>query len=329
MRDPMNFLAPRLGTVSLMLSLAISGCGGQPQHTGSNLVGVRISGQINQLAGSCPNTSFKLGTKRVGTDASSAFVDRSCSDLRNGGFIEVEGGWSSDGSVMAKRVRGQQESPESEIRGAISGLIGACPNLSFSVGTQGVITDASTRFKDRECSGIRNGQSVEVHGIRQADGRVLAREVEPNIESERIEVLGTLKSLGGSCPSVVFSIGSDVIATNGDTRFKTLPCNALSEGLFVEAKGVRQPDGRILAQEVETEDELEGVEVEVRGTVQSVTESCPSLTFFVADRRIVTNIASRFERMTCTDLRSGIKVEAKGIAQADGSVLAIRVKRED
>jgi uncharacterized protein DUF5666 len=328
MRDPMNFLAPRLGTVSLMLSLAISGCGGQPQQTGSNVVAVRISGQINQLGGSCPNSSFKLGSKRVGTDASSAFLDRSCSDLRNGGAVEVEGGWSSDGSVMAKRVRGQREPPESEIRGAISGLTGACPNLSFSVGTQGVITDASTRFKDRECSGIRNGQSVEVHGIRQADGRVLARDVEPNIESEQIEVLGTLRSLGGSCPHVVFSIGSDVIATNGDTRFKT-PCNALSEGRFVEAKGVRQPDGRILAQEVETEDELEGVEVEVRGTIQSVNGSCPSLTFFVGERRIVTNVDSRFERMTCADLRSGIKVEAKGIAQADRSVLAIRVKLED
>ncbi len=328
MRDPVNFLAPWLGTVSLMLSLAILGCGGQPQQTGSNLVGVRISGQINQLAGSCPNTNFKLGSKRVGTDGSSAFVDRSCSDLRNGGSVEVEGGWSPDGSLIAQRVRGQREPPECEIRGAISGLIGACPNLNFSVGTQGVITDAGTHFKDRECSGIRNGQSVEVHGIRQVDGRVLARDVEPNIESERIEVLGTLAGLGGSCPSVVFSIGNDVIATNGDTRFKT-PCNALSEGRFVEAEGVRQPDDRILAQEVETEDELEGVEVEVRGTIQSVNGSCPSLTFFVADRRIVTNIDSHFERMTCTDLRSGIKVEAKGIAQADRSVLAIRVKLED
>ena len=329
MHTQTNFLAPYLGTASLMLSLAISGCGGQPQQTGSNLVGVRISGQINQLAGNCPSTSFKVGSKRVSTDASSAFVDRSCSDLRNGGFIEVEGGWSSDGSVMAQRVRGQQEPPESEIRGAISGLTGACPNLSFSVGTQGVITDASTRFKDRDCSGIRNGQSVELHGIRQVDGRVLARDVEPNIEAERIEVLGTLRNLGGTCPSVVFSIGSDVIATNGDTRFKTLPCNALSEGRFVEAKGVRQPDGRILAQEVETEDELEGVEVEVRGTIQRVNGSCPSLTFFVGERRIVTNVDSRFERMTCTDLRSGIKVEAKGIAQADGSVVAVRVKLED
>jgi hypothetical protein len=256
MHTQINSFAQWLSTASITLSLAILGCGGQPQQTGSNLAGVRISGQINELAGTCPNTSFKLGSKRVGTDASSAFVDRSCSDLRNGAAIEVEGGWNSDGSVMAQRVRGQPEPPESEIRGAISGLTGTCPNLSFSVGTQGVITDASTRFKDRECSGIRNGQSIEVHGIHQADGRVLA-------------------------------------------------------------------------EEVQTEDELEGVEVEVRGAIQSVNGSCPGLTFFVGDRRIATNIDTRFERVTCTDLRSGIRVEAKGIAQADRSVLATRVKLED
>jgi hypothetical protein len=53
------------------------------------------------------------------------------------------------------------------------------------------------------------------------------------------------------------------------------------------------------------------------------------LTFFVGERRIATNVDSRFERMTYSDLRSGIKVEVKGIAQADRSGLAIRVKLED
>jgi hypothetical protein len=197
------------------------------------------------------------------------------------------------------------------------------------MGTQRVITDASTRFKDRECSGIRNSQSIEVHGIRQANGDILARDVEPNIEPERIEVLGTLRNLGGSCPNVVFSIGSDAIATNGDTRFRTLPCNALREGRFVEAKGVRQPDGRILAKEVQTEDEVDPLEVEVRGVIGNLSGACPSLTFFIGERRIATNVGTRFERVACPSVSTGIRVEAKGIAQADRSVLATRVKLED
>jgi hypothetical protein len=128
---------------------------------------------------------------------------------------------------------------------------------------------------------------------------------------------------------VVFSLGSDVFATNGSTRFRALPCNALSEGRFVEAKGVRQSDGRILAEEVQPEDELEGVEVEVRGVIRSLSGSCPGLTFFIGERRIATNVGTRFERVACTGLSAGIRVEAKGIAQADGSVLATRVKLED
>ncbi len=329
MHGQTHCFAQWLGTASMILSLAISGCGGQPQQTGSHLAGVRISGPMNELAGRCPDTSFKVGSKRVQTDASSAFVDRTCSDLRNGAAVEVDGGWNSDGSVVARRVRRQQEPPESEVRGAISGLAGACPNLSFAVGIEPVVTDASTRFKDRECSGIRNSQSIEVHGIHQTNGSILARDVEPNIERERIEVLGTLRNLGGSCPNVVFSIGSDVIATNGDTRFRSLSCNALSEGRFVEAKGVRQPDGRILAEEVQPEDEVDPLEVEVRGAIRSLSGSCPSLTFFIGERRIATNVGTRFERVACTGLSTGIRVEAKGIAQADRSVLATLVKLED
>src|SRR5712692_2297748 len=101
MHDQTHCFAQWFGTASVMLSLAISGCGGQPQQPGSNLAGVRISGSINQLAGRCPDTSFKVGSKRVQTDSSSAFLDRTCSDLRNGADVEVEGGWNSDGSLVA------------------------------------------------------------------------------------------------------------------------------------------------------------------------------------------------------------------------------------
>jgi hypothetical protein len=135
MHDQTHCFAQWFGTASMMLSLAISGCGGQPQQPGSNFAGVRISGLINDLAGRCPDTSFKVGNKRIQTDASSTFADRTCSDLVNGLAVEVEGGWNTEGSVVARRVR-RQEASESETRGAISGLTGTCPNLSFAVGTQ-------------------------------------------------------------------------------------------------------------------------------------------------------------------------------------------------
>src|SRR5262249_28632475 len=168
MHEREKLFGPRLGAASLILSLVVFGCGGPPAQMSSDRAGVRISGQLSLLTGSCPRIHFKLGSKWVGTDDSSAFVDRSCSGLREGEAIEVEGGWDADGSLMARKVRRQHEPPEFEIRGSVTGLNGTCPNLSFSIGTERLTTDASTRFNEQPCGSLRNGQSVEVHGIHRA-----------------------------------------------------------------------------------------------------------------------------------------------------------------
>jgi len=322
-----RLFAQWFGAASLILSLGVFGCGGSPIETSADRAGVRISGQLSELTGSCPSIRFKLGSKRVGTDGSSAFVDRSCRDLRQGEPIEVEGGWGADGRLMARKLRRQHEPPEFEIRGTVSELTGTCPNVAFAVGTERLMTDASTRFKDQPCSGLRNGQSVEVHGIHRADGSALVRELEPNRERERLEVLGTVRNLAGSCPNLTFYIGSDAILTNAQTRFRSLSCGDLSEGTFVEVEGVRQADGRILAREIEVEDELEErQEVEITGTLSALSGTCPDVSFTVRGRTVRANRATEFEHLSCAALRDGLVVEVKGTAQPDGSVLARRIE---
>ncbi len=316
-----------LAAATLMLTLVVCACGGQGAGSSSTATGVRISGQITQLAGSCPDMSFKLASKRIATDSRSAFLDSDCSELRDGAELETEGEWRDDGSLLARRVRPHRQPPEVELRGAIAQLTGSCPNLSFAVGAERLVTDNSTRFKDASCSSIRNGQSVEIHGTRRADASILVRDVEPSIEPEHIDVLGTLRNLGGSCPSLSFSLGSDVIVTSAATQFKTLPCGTLSEGRFVEAKGTRQPDGRILARQVEAEDAAEA-EVEITGPLSGLAGTCPNLTFSVRSLSVRINASTRFENIACTGLRNGIAIEVKGGAQPDRSVLATRIKLE-
>jgi hypothetical protein len=203
------------------------------------------------------------------SDPRSAFLDSDCSELREGAELETEGQWRDDGSLLARRVRPQRQPPGVELRGAIAQLTGSCPNLSFAVGAQRLVTDTTTRFKDMSCGSIRNGQSLEVHGTGRPDGSILARNVEPSSEPEHIDVLGALRNLGGACPSLSFSLGSDVIVTSAETQFKTLPCGALSEGRFVEAEGTRQSDGWILARQVEAEDAAE-TEVEITGSLSAL-----------------------------------------------------------
>jgi hypothetical protein len=91
------------------------------------------------------------------------------------------GGTPRQGSLtiagLTHRVQ-QQGSPTVEIEGRVSGLEGSCPNLRFAIRGQTILTNSATRYDDGSCFDIRNGLSVEVEGIRQADGTLLAIEIE-------------------------------------------------------------------------------------------------------------------------------------------------------
>ncbi len=60
----------------------------------------------------------------------------------------------------------------------MSGLTGTCPSLTFTVQQTTIKTNGSTEFKDGSCASVANGKRVEVEGTRQADGTIMATEVE-------------------------------------------------------------------------------------------------------------------------------------------------------
>ncbi len=64
--------------------------------------------------------------------------------------------------------------PEDEI----SGLMGSCPNLRFTVDSYTVTTDAETEYVKGKCSDVRNGRKLKVWGYLQADGTLAADRVE-------------------------------------------------------------------------------------------------------------------------------------------------------
>jgi hypothetical protein len=69
------------------------------------------------------------------------------------------------------------EDDDDEFEGLISGLSGTCPSITFTVAGRTVNTNSSTRFEN-PCVSIANGTRVEVEGDRQANGSILATEVE-------------------------------------------------------------------------------------------------------------------------------------------------------
>ena len=160
---------------------------------------------------------------------------------------------------------GQQNAAEVEGRINAGSLAGSCAahNLSFTIGTTKVVTNASTQFKDARCEALKGDSKVEVKGTRQSDGSILATSVEgdddddeeENEDRNEVELKGAIAagSLGGSCAAsnLSFRVSSTLVKTNGSTQFKDAACASLKAGDSVEVKGARQPDNSVLATRVE------------------------------------------------------------------------------
>jgi hypothetical protein len=64
-----------------------------------------------------------------------------------------------------------------DLSGRVSGLQGSCPSLTFTLQGRTVRTNGATDFKKGNCGKLDNGDSVEVDGLVQADGSVVAGRV--------------------------------------------------------------------------------------------------------------------------------------------------------
>ncbi len=197
----------RLLTPGLLVALAIAvvaaACGGNPASPstppsggpqtdlstgGSGATGVdangskgkgakstKVHGLVSALTGSCPTVTFTVNGKTVKTTPETAFHGVGCSNLKNGGRVEVKGATQTDGSIVASfvTVNGEGENDETELKGTISGLTGTCPTLTFTVNGTSVATTAQTTFKKTGCGDVKNGIKVEIEGL-MANGRMTA-----------------------------------------------------------------------------------------------------------------------------------------------------------
>ena len=212
---------------------------------------------------------------------------------------------------------------ELDVRGTVSLLNGVCPTISFTVGSAMVKTGATTKFKETACASIKNGDRVEVEGVRRSDGTVLAKDVK--VERVRAEVKGTLSLLGGACPAISFTVGTAKVTTAAKTTFKGGNCVALKNGDRVEVEGFRQTDGTVLAKDVKAV-KTEPPVSEITGRVSLLSGTCPAMSFTVGTRRVTTGAATRFKDGACAALKNGNRVEVKGTLQSDGTLLATVVE---
>ena len=127
-----------------------------------------------------------VASRMVITDSSTRLLDGKNDPLAMGAFkagdmVEVEGTSRSDGSVLAKKIKLEDENEREA--GKQVNFVGSITGLSpLVVASRTVMTDSGTRLLDRNNNPIaigafKGGDMVEVEGTNRSDGSVLAKKI--------------------------------------------------------------------------------------------------------------------------------------------------------
>jgi len=145
-----------------------------------------IHGTLKSMSGTKPALTLTVDTTTVHTFASTDVKRRgdfqTLDALQLGQTLHVIGTRTSDGSIDARLIEIDDDAVggEFQIEGAVGGLKGSCPAVTFGVNGFSIATSGSTTFEGGACSALKNGSKVTIKGTRLADGSVAATSVKQN-----------------------------------------------------------------------------------------------------------------------------------------------------
>jgi hypothetical protein len=193
---------------------------------------------------------------------------------------------------------------------------------------QTVLINPETSFDDSispaSIDGLDIDDIVEVSGLVDAAGRITATRIELKPAGTEFEVLGVVSA--HDMTSSLFNINDLVVDYSGATLDNDFPGGQISNGDFVEAKGMSLVGGTLIAREVELKNALpnveDGVHVEIQGFI---TRFVSSTDFDVTGLPVTTTASTVYEGGVEGDLGLNIKVEVEGDVNSGGVLVATKV----
>jgi hypothetical protein len=303
----------------------LAACGGGTDGTGSPVpsgIGITTSGVMTKGSVIVNGVRFDDSAATVTDDRG-----RSAASLANGMVVKLRGRRTDSGSGVAERI-----DVENELRAAISSIDPSSSPQSFVAAGITVLVESGTVFVNAAgFAGLSEGARVEVHGLRDAAGKLRA---------SRVELVGTgagADELRGAASLI--DTGADSFVINGNisvnyagAAFSPAGTSeaSLRSGTVVEIRGTLA--GNVFtATQVDLEDlqddNLLGradEEQEVEGYVSGFTAHPGS--FLVNGRSVRTTSSTRFEDGSAGDLVNNVKVEVEGVVDAQGVLVASTVE---
>jgi len=188
------------------------------------------------------------------------------------------------------------------------------PGVSASITLTGVTADQQITIDV-----TLNGSSARLNSENRRNG---GHEIEGHITA--IDSGARTTTVGGS----VIAVPAGTKIRRGDT---TMTFADLKVGTEVEVETTMNGT-TLTATEVKIDDDKDddgrdGL-TEVSGAVSGLSGSCPTITFVVRDRTIVTTGNTRFD-LGCDKIKNTVRIEAKGALAANGALMATSVELDD
>lgn len=266
-------------------------------------------------------------------------------DLRVGQRVEVHGTTLADGTLLARTVEVEDERDDDgdddrddDGRVEVRGPVEAVTDTSVTVrGLTFLVTAATQLLGDDDepitLARLVPGTVVEVKGLYEVDGRLVARVIEVEDgdgDGDEVELRGRIEAL--SADEIVVARTAyrltEATVVEGDDG-ERLPLDVLAVGMVVEVKGRYDAAGELVATRIEIEDPDDD-DVELTGRIDALEATrivVAGVLFTVNDSTVVTGRDGR--RLSLDVLAVGQLVEVEGNYTPFGLLVATRIHLED
>jgi hypothetical protein len=264
------------------------------------------------------------GARLVDDDGTVKVLGIDDNPLKVGMVVELTGRVDDSGTVRSAT----QIAYGAEIKGpvtAVDALAG-----TFNVFGITVRTTATTVYDNfGGVATLGTGNVVEVHGQPDTNGRIVATYVEREASSVaafvagdgEYQLRGAVTGLSGSSPAYAFTLRGVPIRTDATTAFDGAPADGVS--VSVRLDPTQQGDGSYLAERLKVRstsfDDSSSAEGEIEGYVTGFAGGASAFQIAGYPVRLSSGVA--YEDGVSTDLKNGIRVEAKG--SIDNGVLVV------
>jgi uncharacterized protein DUF5666 len=310
--------------LAALAALVVAACGGGTGGTGATsqptpsvtqgVVTAKGSIFVNGIEFSTIGASVKI-------DDNPPVVDDTL--LKEGMVVKVHG--------IRDDVTRKGTATQVEARDILEGTISALGANTITVMGQVVkIEDNVTRLNDDNNlktfaqANFQPNDIVEVHGFADDLGGIRASRVVKKTSGE-FETKGFVTNITPTTFGLSPTAGGVAVLTVAYSTGQ-LPTGTIV-GSFVEVKSNSAPSGiNLTASSIQLEDKLgvSGDDVEVEGIVTSGTVA----DFIVNGHRVITNTSTLFEGGGPADFAVGVRLEAEGPLDANGSIVAEKISFE-